>query len=173
MSVKFSKWTFRISDEQTNEAFKTYMRRKAFRGMHVLAVIAVMMTIHDSYVYAIGCQGVLPLVFDIFVLPFTLSFYALTASRLWLIEVLQGAFYFAMLAKTIYLSAADPDHGAESDQLRSFFRYFPFSFLTWYAVQFLTNSNYVLTQYFVIPTGPLCGMLVMGIRILKHKDALD
>ena len=105
--MRFSKWTFQIRDEKINGEFKSFMRGKAIKNMYMLLIIAMIMIIHDTYMYTITCQHYqVAVILDVILLTMTAAFYKFTRKAAWTIELLSFLFYLPVTVRMIYLTSA-------------------------------------------------------------------
>ena len=91
------------------------------------------------------------------------SFLYFTRHAPWTIDLLSGIFFTIVMIRSVYLTV----YALSLESLNLSIVVVPITqpaFLTLYMIVFLVNSNYSLTQYFVIPVSSITFMLVAIIQ---------
>ena len=105
------------------------------------------------------------LVIDIFLLVMTLSFYYFTQKAAWTIELLSGLFFTLKMMRMIYLLCSP----RKTDILSEIASILLPNVTTMFSLVFLTSSNYVMTQYFILSISSLAQAIT--IPIIESKKS--
>ena len=153
--MKYNKWTFLSEDKKTNSEFRDHMRRQAISQFYTLIWMNLLMVGYHSYSVRFENEDTFQAISHVIMFLLSIVGYYVTQRWIWSIEIF--VFFFFLARTLVYIlyhrelaykkMALEDQEYLENAKSVNDFSYM----IACLCCIMLTNSNYIIEAYIVMP----------------------